>query len=259
MSHFPVLVLLKKTQNLQELLAPFSENLEVEPYIVTERDEFIKTMRVDYKDIPEVYDLSDDEFISVLREDYHLDDKGNEISTCNKQSKWDWWSVGGRWSDKLKLTKEAYTTVLEDCCSDVILSARNTLSGYCSAAKIKYLDFAPDQEISAQSLRFWELYVDKAVPQGQTEKEMIEWIRRKPEYYIDRFGTKENYAELQSLFHTWAVVTPDGQWHQQGNMGWWACSDDTAEQAEAWVRGYKKKFIDTAKPGWVAVIVDCHI
>lgn len=267
MSHFTLLVLLKSGQDLRTVLAPFDEGLETAPRIITAREEFIKGAREDYKDIPEIYDLSDDEFLTVVREDFQLDEKGNEISTYNEQSKWDGWVVGGRWSDQLRLTEEAYSIYLQENESrlsgknvdSIVLSASGLKPEYCNAAKIKYLDFSPDLELYKKKIRFWELRVEGAEPQNEDEKESISWAHYKPEFYTKRFETKENYAALESGFTTWAVLTPDGKWHQQGNMGWWATSDETDDEAVAWMRNYKEKFIDTADPEWVAVVIDCHI
>jgi hypothetical protein len=56
-------------------------------------------------------------------------------------------------------------------------------------------------------------------------------------------------------FIPYAFVTPDGEWHSRGRMGWWAMSFDDMpdeEWEEIWkdtVKNYKGKFT------WI----DCHI
>ena len=47
MSHFAVLVLHEEDQSIENLLAPYSENLEVEPYIKYTRIQAINKMRKD--------------------------------------------------------------------------------------------------------------------------------------------------------------------------------------------------------------------
>ncbi len=74
--------------------------------------------------------------------------------------------------------------------------------------------------------------------------------------------TKETYLERMkkcSRFYTFAVITPDGTWHEMGQMGWFGMSSETAEEKEQWIENYKKRFIDAADPNWWLVIVDCHI
>ena len=60
MSHFAVLVLHEEDQSIENLLAPYSENLEVEPYIKYTRIQAINKMR---KDCPSLYkDKSENQF-----------------------------------------------------------------------------------------------------------------------------------------------------------------------------------------------------
>lgn len=251
MSHFTVLVLMRNDQLLGDLLAPYDENKEVSPYISTPRAEFIADKRKWYakteddeeNDKPDYSTMSDEEFLQAMRDiGYELDENGNEISTYNPQSQWDWWSVGGRWNNSLRLKEPD-----EDG------------NERCNYAYVKDLSFDSDPEIYKKRARFWELYIEEAEPENEDEKEMLGWVRYKKEYYIERFGTKENYATLESLFETWAVITPDGEWHEKGSMGWWGLSDESNEEACEWVKTYKEKFIDTADPELVAVLVDCHI
>lgn len=269
MSHFTVLCLIKEGQTLGELLEPYDEKMECEPRICKTREEFINSTRKYYKDEPEIFELSDDDFIEEMRNhDYSLDKDGNEFTAYNEKSQWDWFVVGGRWPDMLRLTPEAYTLYLEENAArlsggrrdSLVMSASGTKPGRCNAARIKHLDFSPDKKVYDSRLKFWDMYVTGELkPETEDEEEEVKWAHYKPEYYIERFGTRENFADLESRFGTWAVLTPDGIWHQKGNMGWWACSDETHDEATAWATKYKEAFIDTADPEWVAVLVDCHI
>lgn len=45
MSHFTVAVITAKKENLEEMLAPYDENLEVEPYIERTKKEIIEKAR----------------------------------------------------------------------------------------------------------------------------------------------------------------------------------------------------------------------
>lgn len=79
------------------------------------------------------------------------------------------------------------------------------------------------------------------------------------EYYRDYYGDRETYARHQAQFSTFAVVTPDGEWHEKGRMGWFGCSSETGEEARDWEDHYKERFLDTADPNWELHIIDCHI
>ena len=76
---------------------------------------------------------------------------------------------------------------------------------------------------------------------------------------IDKYKNKENYATICSLPITYAVLTPDGVWHEKGEMGWFGISSETADESFNWDMHFKEMFIDTADPEWILTIVDCHI
>ena len=102
MSHYAVLVLHKEDQNIDTLLAPYNENLKVEPYLKLTNNEVITKAREEYDD-----NYSEKELIKSYAEDYGyivLDD--GLYSTYNPNSKWDWYLIGGRFSDGLELTDE---------------------------------------------------------------------------------------------------------------------------------------------------------
>ena len=52
-------------------------------------------------------------------------------------------------------------------------------------------------------------------------------------------------------FSTYAVLTPDGEWHEQENTGLFSSDKE-------WNKHYKERFIDTADPNLMLTIVDCH-
>ena len=214
MSHFTVAVFHREDQDIEELLAPFDETIEYEPYIKYTKKEAIQSVRKDIEDYkntryaeyladPKGYEekCSNPNHIQYLREEFPkklnwtdeqcyeykkeyfednmIDEEGNLYSTYNPNSKWDWYVVGGRWRGKLinkngKLTDEDYVSEL----------------------------VFPDD------------------------------------------------------FSTFAVLLPDGSWHEAGEMGWWAI---VSNEKDDWYDTYKEKFLDTADPNWILTIVDCHI
>ena len=44
------------------------------------------------------------------------------------------------------------------------------------------------------------------------------------------------------------MVTPDGEWHETGSMGWWGLSSETHEEAVSWEEGFYERFLATADP-----------
>ena len=216
-----VAVFHREDQDIDELLAPYSEELKVEPYIRFTRDEAIDYVRKNYTDY---YSKSDDECWSAMASDYdyNVDDEGNIYSTYNPKSKWDWYTIGGRFSGHCMPVDEDY---------------------------VKDIDFSPNKDEYEYAIKWWQ---DNVEGDGRD----LFYTR---DYYTDRYGTKEKYAEQYASFSTYAVVTPDGEWHAPGEMGWFGCSSETDEEFRDWYDHYKERFIDTADPDWILTIVDCHI
>lgn len=229
MSHFTVAVFHREDQNIDDLLAPYDENLAVEPYI-----QFTKQEAIDYarKNLKSAEGMSDLECWQMMAEDHKTDWEGNIYSTYNPRSKWDWYAVGGRWGCMLNA------------------------GGSCSdSARVGDIDFSPDEDKYEEALHFWDTVVDhKTAEDGEHP---ISFFNE--QYYRDYYGDRETYARYTAQFSTFAVVTPDGEWHEKGKMGWFACSSETPEEARDWEEHYRERFIDTADPDLILTIVDCHI
>lgn len=150
----------------------------------------------------------------------------------NPSAKWDWWVVGGRFSDMLKLRD----------------------GKRCDTALVSDLDTDDDADARKEALEFWKSYVDGDGSDGQDGSRSF-WS---PEYYRKEYGSAEVYADAQSKFWMRAVVTPDGEWHEVGEMGWFACSSETADDLREWVEGFHDRFV---KPygSFRMTVVDCHI
>lgn len=126
MSHFCGIVF---GDSISEVLAPYSENLEVEQYIDKTAEELIEWAKkrersllnyiTEHKDDPEdsyEYKKAQDfieylesynnfstkeDYLHLIEKNFDLDANGNSISTYNPNSKWDWYEEGGRWSGEI--------------------------------------------------------------------------------------------------------------------------------------------------------------
>jgi len=296
MSHYTVMVIRRKgsAKSVDEMLAPYDENLEVAPYvsqtkaqlIAEKADEIAKERRsheaavaagseeaylkaakeakgalyynYDYakKDLPEEIanvDLEDAEAVFALvkkeKEAYEeiLNENGDLLSTYNPNSKWDYYDYGGRWGGQLKLK----------------------MDGKGDKAKAGEIDwdamFSLPKKDAERAGRFWDAYVLRKFPEGVSEEnadtyihENFGFILYKPEYYLERYGTKEGYIRSLGLWNTYAVLDEKG-WHAPGDMGWFGCSDETVDEARDWEENFRARFIDTLDPDDKIYIVDCHI
>ena len=238
MSHYTVAVFEdREGLSLEELLEPYNEYLKVKPYVDRTREEVLEEidrycekneeLRTKYAN------LSDKEKIMSWTGYDLFDRDGNPLSTYNPNSKWDWYVVGGRWSNMLK-TKDGE---------------------YVDSCLVKDLDLTPNKEEYDAAIRFWELVVEDQ-PLCEGEEQPHSWYNK--DYYIKRYGTKENYARIESQLYTYAVVMPDGEWYEPGQMGWWGISGASPENQGEWDENYHK-FLEEADPNWIITIVDCHI
>jgi hypothetical protein len=224
MSHFSVAVFTEDNgKTVEELLFPYDENLTIEQYMA----------------LPPTNTLT-------------IND--SEIF-YNPQSKWDWYQTGGRYSGMLKLKSNAKSG---NYGQRSWANENEIIPEYMvDSAKLKDIDFSPNQDDYDEAIIFWETYVEYSRP--LPEENQRPFLPFKPEDYLKCYGTKENYAKAQSEFSAYAVITPDGVWHSPGDVGWFGMSSETPEEKGEWQSGFYDKFIKNANPELTLTIVDCHI
>ena len=229
MSHYTVAVFHKKNQRIEELLAPYEECIAIDPNDKLSKQIAAKFARRIY---PDCEKLSDKECLEKLTKE-HKPDKDGFIYIPNGEGKWDWWSIGGRWHSSL---------VLKD------------FTKKADSALVKNIDFSMKQSDYDDALELWDIVVD-----GKKSDKFITGPTDKKDKWVKTYGTRETFARINASFHTYAVITPDGEWHAQGEMGWFGISSATTDEERDWREHYKERFLDTADPNWILTIVDCHI
>ena len=280
MSHYTVAVITDKLNKIGEMLAPYSENMEVEPYVDETKEAIINSAKerkervLQRKEKGEELDKYDIEYLNAntdeelyklqIYEDESYDKNGNHLTTYNPNSKWDWYEIGGRWN-KILLVKEEVKDIEEGTPSWGNLDSINKKAPegfkWVTGAKIEDIEFEKAIEFNNtynKSIRFWELYVEGQEPQNEEEKEMIKWEIYKKEYYIERYETKENYAKINSIFTTWALLDEKG-WHEKGEMGWFAMANDTKDSELLFIEKFTETIQKPENQDKYLVIVDCHI
>ena len=190
MSHYLVGVVVNDISEVDDILAPYDENMEVEPY---------------------------------------TDDDG-ETTTYNPNSKWDWYQIGGRFSDG-KPTKISDFKLYDDLDDDTI----------------------------ALYKRVWDSFEDKCKLTEDEEKKVFGEFRMwNDTYYLERYGTCENYIKAISSHIPYAFVDANG-WYEKGQMGWWGCDNATQESIEDYTEFAEKYFTAKENQNKYIVWVDCHI
>ena len=229
MSHFTLAVATKDMKDLERVMEPYWEELQVEQYIDKTREQIIEEgkrikerviekansgKKLDSWDLDYYNAQTDEDFYDLLTyEDEEYDEEGNHLSTYNPNSKWDWYSVGGRWN-KLLLTKEENTDTIDEGEWGLFRhdSDRETPEGYkwVNGCQIKKIDFEKMKELSKQD------------------------------------------------FFTWALLDED-EWYEQGQMGWWSTNDATEDSIEDFKRFFTEYMVKEENQDKYLIIVDCHI
>lgn len=160
----------------------------------------------------------------------YVDEDGNLTSTYNPLSKWDWWTIGGRWSGELPLKngKGADWGKVSDVAwgNEIVPS--------------EYIKEHPEVKAEYQKL----------ITEGG------DWYTA--EYYKKTFPTIEQYVKNKVTYVPWAIIMPDGNWYEKGKMGWFGCSSETYEEAIDWYENFYDRFIKDYQDYYITLI-DCHI
>lgn len=263
MSHYSVLVVLKKEdiENSIKDLSILSKvddeeiqneildnidyivNRELEPFdedgysiYLTERVDETEDYKKYYEEYKKEYEARDKETSSFEKlrsfeefcniDGYQVDEDGKVFYMRNPNAKWDWYEIGGRWSNCIPLKT----------------------GGKANIARIEDIDFTPNKEKYESYLEYFDDIIA-----GKPDV----FTMYTPEYYLERYKTRENYALEQSSFSTYAILY-DGKWHEAGEMGWFGISSAKPEDEAAWHKNYKD-LIDSMPKDAIAIMVDCHI
>jgi hypothetical protein len=251
MSHYCVGVIVDNTNDIEssieKILAPYDENLEVEPYIYKTKAELIQQAK-DYKiciqrrteeadHIITEYEQSyldaqtDEELYNLWREDYNTyNENGDELSTYNPQSKWDWWVIGGRWSRENNII-QIKDFVLYNTPTDKQVEHYKKCWGYLNG----------------------EIEVEDPFKEFGYELGMF-----KKEYLKEKYGSLDNLIKSKMSNLPYAFVDENG-WYEQGKMGMFGMDDATKESIDGYTKFAENYFRDVKNQDKYIVFVDCHI
>jgi len=225
MSHFTVLIL---GPDPEGQLAPFDENLEMDPFVKFTKEELIEHTRKEIQEYKKMYydeyAANPDKYIEDCKNARHIEYLINEFptklsftdnqlyeegikyeepenlgpngevySTYNPKSKWDWYSLGGRWSGLIKLKEGAEG-----------IEGESGVGGN-------------------------ETGIDQA-----------------------KKGDIANLDEIRTF-----AVLKDGEWFERGSMGWWGMVSDEKPDEE-WETQFKN-LLDGLPDDTLISIYDCHI
>lgn len=208
----------------------------------------------------------------------------------NGEAKWDWWEIGGRWTGFYPLQPGIapvcgetgpFGDKPEPGRGDIVRFSDLDLDGIATMTRERAETFhrewsawcaAPTNNFDSprsRALRIGLCRVTEGPAEPGDDEIVIPWalhvppsdprapwndVCRVPDLdtflaeYIDHFNPVTTYAALD-----------DDGWHAPGEMGWFGCSTDTPDEKGAFVKAFFGKFVKTAQPDDLLVIVDCHI
>ena len=247
MSHYTVGVIIDKNIEkafiegaVDKALAPFDEDLVVAPYVSKtkealekEHQEILEVMKIkESKKYNVEYLLENKEkyetFEAYLESNYgdrDFDNDGNLLSSYNPNSKWDWFTIGGRWEQSVPLKNGKMANIAS--IKDIKL-------------KVKFTEKQKKGKLD----KYNELI---------TDGDLIT-----PESYKERFPTFEDYLDYQATFSTCALLDSKGVWHEAGRMGWFGCSSASPEDELNFTKNFISLLEKEDQDNYF-VLVDCHI
>lgn len=258
MSHFTVGVIVQDPADLERALAPYGECCEdyYERVEYMSLNDYIHNYREYGRDEA---DKTDEEIIKMAHEEYNDIEDGMIYIHYNPNAKWDWWSIGGRWRYKLRTYKNLPHIKDRDFFVGEPLKQKGKYR-WCDGAKIKDIHLTAMNKPKTEDLKYWSRFWDVVV-EGQPPEEGETFHNLySSEYYRNMYQTKENYIMKQSLFLTHALLdSVEGEWYEQGQMGWFGITDATQETMEDYATKFYNILRDPAYQDYWFIVVDCHI
>lgn len=230
MSHYCCAVFANTPDDFYTLLEPYNE----------ENEKYFVFQPVDEEKLFEKYDTDIDKSVYPTFEEY-ADSYGYNRQDgvlgymCNPNAKWDWYTIDGK--DYLF---EPFENEMPDD------------TGVYKKSQIDFYKGCYDGD--AEMLKaFWQEYVLGAAPDKPEYKHEI-W---KASYYIERYGTLDQFIKEQTRTVPYAFVKPDGTWVAPGTVGWFAIDDATSDSWNRYVDEFDE-FIKNS-PDCYVTFADLHI
>lgn len=175
-------------------------------------------------------------------EDCDVDEEtGKRGYWSNPNTKWDWYVVGGRFLGLL-IARPGKTGEL----GVPGVFGGSPEAGSFDSMKVEDIDFNAMRERAKKNLEPFESCWERTFYRA--------------DYFNRKYPDEATYIRTKTEFSTYACITPDGEWHAPGTMGWFGVDSSDPLEKISFQDAYREKFIRPAiENGWYMTIVDCHI
>lgn len=252
MSHFTVLVI---GEDYEDQLAPFYEQGdENDDFMEHQIEVAVENMEAKARELakdegnPAYAGMVQQGKFKEVCESYYgglFDEEGNLYYLSNPNAQWDWYVLGGRWRGyfKLKPGKQGILGESGTGGNQPKYDADQALKG-----DIDWEGMKKDKLEKARET--WDTF-EIAVQNGTIKGNDAYW-----NYGIEKDDDEDSYIARQSSNATFAVLK-DGEWYEQGNMGWFGVVLDEKDQGQ-WNDEFDK-LIESLPDETLLTVVDCHI
>lgn len=259
MSHFKVLVI---GENWEEQLAPFDENIQVEPY--REYESGTPAEHWMFKILREENGLAEAagwaEFAQKYSEHYadgdsrmYYDaerDQAYRMTTYNPKSHWDWYALGGRCMGSLLVKQGTAASVGRP--GTFNNDPRHV--GGVDQAQVKNIDWA---EMRSRQRKLAEEHHAELVARHAKDPKDF-WLFGLTDQQIEMaLSDPERFINTNSAPFTCFAVVKDGEWFERGRMGWWGMVADEKSDLE-WQQKLSE-LLANLDGETLLTVVDCHI
>ena len=169
----------------------------------------------------------------------------------NPNAKWDWYSIGGRWSGFF---------ILKDGAKGKLgipgiygRNEENEASNRADQAMKGDIDWEAMRKNEIEiAKKIWQKFLDDKTKENIMDPRMVSFL-----YGISPDDTFESFIKKRDKFPSTFAVLKDGKWYEKGKMGWWGIT--TNEKPEDQWNTEFQKLIEDLPDDTLLTIVDCHI
>jgi hypothetical protein len=219
------------------------------------------------------------------------------IDRTNPNAKWDWWTVGGRWTGHFRLRDDIDMAAIKKFrkadhvprCGDPGLMTKPASAGRADSCLKQDIDIdgMRNEAAAIANAKYDRFEAATAglepAPRWKEVREAHEdidaardaygkypWVMALRENALDPFGDdavdyyfigqggRERFVKrARDTALSTFAVVKDGKWYESGNMGWWGIVSD-AKELHVWLDEFNK-LIDDLPGDTLLTVVDCHI
>lgn len=226
------------------------------------------------------------------------EDVKNEAGHVISGARWDWWSIGGRWTGYFRIKPQYANDARVFDGTPGVLTKPNTSPTHSDGAPKGMIDLEAMREKEAIAAgERWDLfqkvgadYVGLTKPwsyflarvNDESDPYTIEQARTDYHGQPGQAAMREFREQLNVGFNDdafemysvsrekmvadairdavpgWAVLTTDGEYREKGWMGWWAMNDATSESRQQF-GDWANRYFDSLSDDTYMIAVDVHI